>query len=326
MKLYKPDHIDLSICIVNWNSRDVLQHCLKSIYDFSDDIVIEIIVVDNNSSDNSCQMIENNYSKVVLIKNDKNIGFGKANNIALTKCRGEYILILNPDIIIRQNSLKEMMDFLYSNSSIGCIGCKLLNLDGSIEDSYYTYFPTPSSELKERLLINRFIKKDNRNIAFEKKPIRVSWIVGACMMFQKEVLILMGGFDEQYFMYSEDADLCFRLIKNDYQIFYLPYIEMLHYKAYSSDRQSKSYFSTVLQKESRYRFMHKNYGFMKAILYRLICFASGLVRLCILSLLLSFSTLFFRVKKKDFMFLFVRYLRVMLWSLGYENWTKVWHE
>lgn len=313
--------IDLTICIVSWNSRDILRKCLNSIYQFSDGLNIETIVVDNASTDNTPQEIAAEFPDVVLLSNKINLGFGRANNLAIKKSRGRFILLLNPDVVIVRPSLRQMINFLESNPEVGCAGCKLVNLDGSIQESYFEQFPTPMNEFLEGITVKRLLGSLLTKRIYND-VIKASWIVGACMMFKRELLLKLSGFDERYFMYGEDVDLCFRLRNLGYEIVYLNNIEMLHYHGDSSKKKAKRYFSTILQRESVYRFMKAHYNNRNALLYRIFWIVSGFVRLLILIPAIIFSFLTFR-KNLSFLFqVFEKYARVILWGIGFEKWTR----
>jgi len=315
--------VDLSVCIINWNGKDILKKCLQSISKYDENLNIQIIVVDNASTDNSSLMVCSEFPEVMLIQNDRNIGFAKANNIAISKCLGRFVLLLNPDIIIKEYCFRQMIQFLEKNFDAGCIGCKLVNLDGSIQECFFQYFPTPFNEfLKEGLMFDKLLKK-----IFSKKPddnsiLEIEWIVGACMMFRREVIFFLNGFDEQFFMYSEDVDLCYRLRKLGYKIYYMGNLEMIHHRAALSKKKSKRYFSSILQKESRYKYMILYYGSIGATIYKLLWVISGLIRVSILSpaVIITFIA---GLSSKDLMILALeKHFRIICWGIGFEKWTR----
>jgi GT2 family glycosyltransferase len=315
------NNIDLSICIVNWNGKEVLKKCLLSIDQHKEDLIVEIIIVDNASSDNSVEMIEKEFPEAILIKSDTNLGYGKANNIAIKRSRGKNILILNPDILIREPIFREMIQYLKCHPDVGCVGCKLINIDGSIQKSYHKSFPTPYSEFKQGMLINRLYDIIPRRNGKSQGNIKVSWLVGACMMFRNEVLETLGGFDDMYFMYGEDIDLCYRIYQLGYKIIYLDSLKMTHYHAFASGKKKKKYFSAVLQRESIYRFMKAHYNSISVVLYRLVWILSGIFRV----VLLLPSYIIFKITKNDVENLGLtieKYYRIVSWSLGKEEWTR----
>ena len=317
----KTQHIDLTICIVNWNTRDILRKCLQSIYTYSEDLAIEIIIVDNASTDGTVGQFKSEYPDVLIIENKNNIGFGRANNQAIHQSRGKYILLLNPDIILIEPCLTEMINFLKNHSKVGCVGTKLINTDNRIQKSYFKTFPTPFNQFKEGMLLNRLKNIISPKDKDTQNRFEVAWLVGACMMFKSELLKTLRGFDEQYFMFGEDVDLCYQLKKIGFKIYYLNDIKMLHHHAVSSKQQVKRYFSAVLQKESRYKFMKKNYGNSKAVFFRLGWFFSGLMRVILLIPTLFLSFIIRMKKATTIFFITEKYTRIITWALGFEKWV-----
>ena len=316
------NNIEVSICIVTWNACAVLRECLNSIYNTSKNISLEVIVVDNASSDDTTKMIENEYPQATLIQNEVNRGFAKANNQAIEICHGKYILILNPDVLINKSFLIELISFIQNHSGVGVVGCKLVNINGNIEKSYYYEFPTPLSEFKWGFLLHRLFKKPNVSDYPNKDVIEVAWIIGACMFFKAETLRDLGGFSEKYNIYTEDADLCFRLKSHDLKVYYLKSVEIIHYHGASSAKQKKHYFATVMQRESRYIFMHDHYGTMSALLYRLSWISSGIMRVFILFLLYITGCIRSKQIREKYIKTLETYLRVVFWGIGFERWTR----
>ncbi|MDD5772642.1 MAG: glycosyltransferase family 2 protein [bacterium] len=226
----------LTISIVNWNTKELLKNCLESIFQNYSGNDYEVIVVDNNSNDGSIEMLEKCFPRVKKIKNEYNAGFGKANNQAMAVCEGEYILILNPDIVIKKGSLEKMLDFLEKNESAGAAGAKLLNPDGTVQmKGFYRKFPS----LMQILLFKSVLYKIFRHFEgissryFEYQDINnlheVDQIPGACILVKREVYKKIGGFDEEYFIWYEDVDWCYRMKKAGWKLYYLPEAEITHY-------------------------------------------------------------------------------------------------
>ncbi len=316
------NNIDLSICIVSWNIKAKLYKCLDSINKYSEDLELEIIVVDNASSDNTVELIKKDFSNIKLIENNTNRGFGKANNQALKICKGKYILLLNPDIILIEPCLKQMISFLKHNGDGGLIGCSLINIDGNIQKSYFNNFPSLVNEFFEGLLLNRIKREVLRNSKQPKETIQVGWIIVGCMMFPREVIERVKGFNEIFFMYGEDVELCFRLSKLNYKIYYLPSIKMFHYHAASSKKQKRVYFSSVLQKESMFKFLQLHYSDFNAYLYKCIWLISSLFRLS-LSVVIFIPAFFGGDKiRRKFIYNIKNFSKIILWVFGYEKWVK----
>jgi GT2 family glycosyltransferase len=314
--------IEVSICIVSWNTCEILRECLKSIYDSAADLSIEVIVVDNASSDSTTTMIKNEYPQVALIENSANRGFAKANNQAIERCRGRYIAILNPDILVKNSFLHELISFTQEHPEAGAVGCRLVNRDGSIEKSYHDNFPTLFSEFTWGFLLHRIFRKHGNVDCSEEEVMEVSWIIGACMFFRADVLKRFGGFSEKYNIYTEDVDLCYRLKSRDLKVYYVKNLEIIHYHGASSAKQKKHYFSTVMQRESRYTFMLEYYGAVYALLYRILWISSGIMRVIILSLLYSVSCVGSSHTRNHYGKKLEKYARVVFWGVGFERWCR----
>lgn len=228
--------MDLSIIIVNYNTKEFLKGCLKSIYETAKNIKFEICVVDNASDDDSAQMVESNFPDVKLIKNKENFGFAKANNQGIETSTGRYILLLNPDVIVYPGAIEKMVEFMDKNHEAGAIGAKLLNPDGSVQISgYYCKFPSVSQVL--------FFYTALRHISFKipllkhrfwhhldtEKPCEVDQPPGACLMIRGSVIEQVGLLDEVFFLFFNDVDLCYRIKKAGWKIFYYPEAQMLHF-------------------------------------------------------------------------------------------------
>lgn len=319
----KRSKFDLSICIVNWNSSGQIKRCLESIYKNSGNFKLEIIVVDNASTDDSVRMIKSDFPEVLLIENKENIGFGRANNLAIRKSNGEYILILNPDIIVIQPVFHEMILFLASNKHVGVVGCKLVNDNGKVQKSFNKYFPNCFLSLINIFLPGKVIESLHIDPKKVNHSIQVAWIIGACMLFRREILLKLNGFDEQYYMFCEDIDVCYRLKLMGMRTYYLGNLEMLHDHGASIKKQAKSYFSAVLQRESVYRFMvtHRGMWFV-AIPYRLIWILIAISRILIMSPIALFYLLNYKKMRVPFFIVYNKYLRIISWGLGLEKWTR----
>jgi hypothetical protein len=236
--------IDLSIVIVNYNVKEFLQNLVESINKASKNITTEIIVVDNNSDDGSTEIIQEKYPFVNLIKNKENVGFGRANNIGLKISRGKYILMINPDTIVREDTFDKMIDFFEANKDVGLAGCKVLNPDGTLQLACRRGFPgvwtsfTKVTGLSTLFPKSNFFAKYNLTYLDENQSYEVDAISGAFMFMRSEVYESVDGFDPQFFMYGEDLDLCYRVQKAGYKVYYVHSTEIIHYKGESTKRSS----------------------------------------------------------------------------------------
>ncbi len=239
--------MDLSIIIVNYNVKEFLQNLLHSIFKSAQGISYEIIIVDNASDDGSVEFIKEKFfpkQEIKLIVNSINAGFGKANNQGLSTAKGKYILLLNPDTLLREDTLQKMINFFESTTDAGIAGCKILNPDGTLQLACRRSFPGPwTSFCKVTGLSSIFPKSKifaryNLTYLDENQTYEVDAISGSFMMMRKEVYEKVGGFDEDFFMYGEDLDLCYRIQKAGYKVFFVHSTQIIHYKGESTKRSS----------------------------------------------------------------------------------------
>lgn len=236
--------MDLSVIIVNYNVKEFLQNLLHSIEKASANLSKEIIVVDNASDDGSVEVIREKFPYVNLIENKINAGFGKANNQGLAVAKGKYILFINPDCIVSEDTLDKMISFFGGHSDCALAGCKILNSDGTLQLACRRSFPGPwTSFTKVTGLSNLFPKsrifaRYNLTYLDENKTYEVDAVSGSFMMMRKTVYDNVGGFDEQFFMYGEDLDLCYRIQKAGHKVFYVHSTQVIHYKGESTKRSN----------------------------------------------------------------------------------------
>jgi GT2 family glycosyltransferase len=236
--------IDISIIIVNYNVKEFVKNLLFSLHKALENYSSEIIVVDNASSDGSVEDIREKFPYVKVINNKDNVGFGKANNQGLEISEGKYIVLINPDTIVREDTFKKIIEFMKSKPEAGMTTCKVLNPDGTLQLACRRSFPGPWTSLTKitglsKLFPNsKLFAKYNLTYLDENKISEVDAISGSFMMFTREVYEKVGGFDPQFFMYGEDLDLCFRTQQAGYKVYYIPDTEIIHYKGESTKRSS----------------------------------------------------------------------------------------
>lgn len=273
---------DLSVIVVNWNARELLRRCLASIQEQTQGITYEILVVDNASSDCSADMVATHFPDVGLIRNAENVGFAKANNQAISHARGRYILLLNPDTVVLDNALEQMVTFAEGEPQIGSLGCKILAPDGNIDFRCARRFPSLLTEFFSRTrlskrfphnpLFGRFMMGDwDHNSSRE-----VECLVGACMMVRREVIDQVGPLDEDFFMYGEDMEWCHRIKKGGWQVFYYSEPQILHVGACSTAQNSAEMGVEYLQ--SMALFFRKYRGPGYALAYRILVLATTLAK------------------------------------------------
>jgi len=229
----------ISVIIVNYNVKDYLLNCITSIQHSEIDSDIEIIVVDNNSFDGSIEMLESKFSHITVIKNSLNLGFAKGVNQGFEKSSGKYILILNPDTIIQEDTLTLLSTYMDSFPKVGMCGPKILNADGTLQLSCKRSFPTPWVALPKILGLsklfprNRWMGRYNLTYLDSDQIQRVEAISGSCMFIRREVFEDIGLFDDRFFMFGEDLDFCFRTLQSGREIHYVPLTQIVHYKGES---------------------------------------------------------------------------------------------
>ena len=279
---------DLSIVIVNWNVRDLLRRCLHSIISSfqppTSNFQIEVIVVDNASSDGSVAMVEEEFPQVRLIANSENVGFTVGNNQGIAASRGRYIMLLNPDTEIVGDALATMVEYLDDHPQAGALGPQLLNPDGSIQSSRRR-FPTLATAFLESTVLQQWFPHNRvtRHYYMADRPDdevqEVDWVTGACLLVRRETVEQVGLLDEGFFMYSEELDWCRRMKAQEWKVVYLPTARVIHYGAQSSE-QVKS-FQHIQFQRSKVRYFRKYHGPWQAEVLRLFILATYLYQLIV---------------------------------------------
>ncbi|WP_303317346.1 glycosyltransferase family 2 protein [Flavivirga abyssicola] len=227
----------LSVVILNYNVRYFLELCLKSVQTATTGIDAEIIVVDNNSEDESCQMVKELFPDINLIENKTNFGFSKGNNIGVSQAKGEYICILNPDTVVAEDTFLKLLKFSEEQEKVGIVGCKLINGVGLFLPESKRNIPYVKAAFKK---IFGNPEDYYANHLQENEVGGVDVLVGAFMLLKRDVYNIVGGFDEDYFMYGEDIDLSYRVYKAGYNNYYYGKSSVIHFKG-ESTLKDKSY-------------------------------------------------------------------------------------
>lgn len=294
--------IDLSIIIVNYNVKEFLLNLLDSIRIAAKNISIEMIVVDNASDDGSVEILRQKFPDITLIANNVNVGFGAANNQAMRIAKGKYFLLINPDTIVREDTFIKMIEFFEKVPEAGIAGCKVLNPDGSLQLSCRRSFPGPWTSFTKVTGLSTFFPKSrilaryNLTYLDENQTYEVDAVSGAFLMMRKEVYKSIGGFDEQFFMYGEDLDLCYRVQKSNYKVFYLHSTEIIHYKGESTKRSSID--ETKIFYNAMHLFVRKHFSssfivesiLQAAIIFRKLFAFANVYKLSIISIITDFFT------------------------------------
>lgn len=253
----------LTISIVNYNTGEYLLRCIKSLEKVTGEIDMVVYIVDNASSDDSLWKVKNEKINLDInyILNDQNLGFGKAHNQVLKKLSTEYILILNPDVEVKKGDLATMISYMEDNPGIGAATPEIILPNGMIDLTAHRGFPTPWASFKY------FILKDDSLYHLTGQDLtkthEVDAITGAFLLTRKSVLEKVGFFDEDYFMYAEDIDLCFRIKKAGYKIVYLPQVKILHHKGISTGLKKHSLQNSTATTETRKKMTGYFYQTMK---------------------------------------------------------------
>lgn len=227
---------DLSIAIVNTNTCELLRACLQSIRDTQGDLNVQTVVVDNNSWDDSVQMMKAEFPEVHLIENDYNAGFPKATNQGLAASTGRYLLLLNPDTIVKPNCFQLMMEFLEKNPDVGAVGPRIRYPTGKLQYSARTFPNLLTGAFNSKSILTRLFPNNPWSRAYTardedyERTRDVDWLVGACIMVPRRVYEEVGGLDEIYFLYSDDVDWCLEMKKRGWRRVYYHEPEIVHYE------------------------------------------------------------------------------------------------
>lgn len=232
--------MQLSIIILNYNVKYFLELCVLSVQNAIHDLNAEIIVIDNNSQDGSCEMMKNRFPQIRLIENKKNLGFPKGNNIGVSQAKGEYICILNPDTVIAEDTFTKVLTFASNQSNLGIVGCKLIDGTGNFLPESKRGTPTPFVAFTKitglyKVFPSTFGKYYAQHLANDETG-KVDILVGAFMLLKRDLYTEIGGFDENCFMYSDDIDLSYMALKRGKDNYYFHETSIIHYKGESTIR------------------------------------------------------------------------------------------
>lgn len=259
---------NLSIVILNYNSGNFLLKCLESIEKNNKDLNLDIWIVDNDSKDESIASARKKFPKLNYILEKENQGFARGNNLGLKKVKNEFVLILNPDTEIFPDTLEYMVNFMNNHPDVGASTCKVELANGKLDPASHRGFPTPLASFLYFMGNDSLYHLSNKNI---NETHEVDAISGSFFLTRKSILDKVGpaiaGFDEDYFMYAEDLDLCFKIKKAGYKIMFVPNVKIIHYKGVSSGIKSHSQEISTASEESKLRAFNSFYETMK-IFYR----------------------------------------------------------
>jgi N-acetylglucosaminyl-diphospho-decaprenol L-rhamnosyltransferase len=272
---------DVSVIVVNWNTCDLLAQCLASILDTRDALDVEVLVVDNASSDGSQAMVRSRFPGVRLIENEENVGFARANNQAMALCRGRYALMINSDAIATPGAIQALVGLADAEPRAGIVGAQLLNPDGSFQASY-SPFPTLWREFLILTGLGRLLRGrwyPSRGPMEDKGPRIVDYVEGACLLVRRQATQEVGGLDEGYFMYAEEVDWCYAMKQRGWQVWYQPDARIIHHGGASS-RQRRTQREADLYR-SRVRFFRKHYGDAAAVGLKMLIYSLTVVKVVV---------------------------------------------
>lgn len=255
--------MDLTVQIVNWNAREHLRQSLRSILEHPPHLEYEILVLDNASWDGSAQMIEKEFPQVRLLVSEQNLGFSKGHNLLAKGAQGRYLFLLNPDTLVMPGALDKLVAFADAHPEVGIVGPKILNPDGSLQYSCRT-FPNPIAALFRNTPLGKLFPhnrytRDYLMTDWDHNSTReVDWVSGAAMFVRKSLYDQLGGFDEQFFMYCEDMDICYRAWQAGSKVVYYPEPVIVHAIGRSTDLVANRMIRTFHQ--SMYRYYKKHYA------------------------------------------------------------------
>jgi len=313
--------MDVSVCIVNWNTVALLRRCLLSIEHYTAGVRHEVIVVDNASADDSVAMVAHEFPNVRLIASPDNLGFARGSNLAAAAAIGHCVLYLNPDTELVTDALTGMCHYLATHPECGAVGCRLLNSDGTIQLTCAAAFPNARNELASMLMLNRLFP---RSPLFASRELNhwdhadsrdVECLSGACMMLRRDLARRLAGFDESLFMYGEDLDLCRRIQGEGLTLHYLATETIYHHEG-SASRQRVNSFAPLFQRAANHYFLQKNFGTAEAWRYRGAVSIGSMLRLVAGLVVSPFWMLWNGLRNRAPWQFIARHANLFLWSVG----------
>lgn len=251
--------MDVSVIMVNYNTLELTKNTINSVIEKTSELNYEIILVDNASVDGSVEFFEREYKdKIIFIKNNENLGFGRANNKGIEIAKGKYVFLLNSDILLINNAIKILFDFMEKNEDCGVCGGNLFDVNLKPTHSFLKKLPCLSSEINFQLnffsKIFRKIINKREDFNYSKNEKEVGYVTGADMMIRKKILLETGLFDKDFFMYSEESELTYRIKQKGYKVISIPQAKIVHLEGKSSIFKEKKHHMFL---ESKYKYFYK---------------------------------------------------------------------
>jgi GT2 family glycosyltransferase len=312
----------LSVVIVNWNSAAYAVEAIKSISATIGDLDYEILVVDNASTDDSREVLGHPLPRTTVIHSPVNLGFARANNLAVREAAGRCILFLNPDTRVLEGAIGRMLAAIESSADVGVVGARLLNSDLTLQLSCVRPFPTIANQVFDAQWLRRRTPTLSswRRAAMLANPrsrlVDVPAVSGACLMIRCGLFRRLGGFSEDYFMYAEDTDLCHQAWRSGLRVCHVPSARVIHAAGGSSRMQADDGFVAVLQRESTYRFLAKTRGPRYAWRYRRAIQTAAVARILVL------QTILLPTHRPHMHASLRKWRRILRWTRGLEPWAE----
>ena len=303
--------MDLSVIIVNWNTKGLLLQCLTSVYERIVGQGSEVFVVDNGSRDGSNEAVQEKFPNVKLIRNQKNLGFAMANNKALCLSKGKYLLLLNPDTQVKEGAIEKLISFMDTHPDTGIAGGQLLNSDGSKQNSIAN-FPSLATELlNKRLLRWLFPKKFPGKEKNYSDPIEVDSVIGACMMVKRDAMEQVGFLNEDYFLFLEETDWCYRMKQASWKVYHVPQAEIIHSQGKTANFVKEK--AKIEYYRSLYLFFEKHRGDIQSMILKTLLFIRFSMDF-IIAVLSCLFTLFMQERSKRRLLI---YGRLVYWHFRF---------
>jgi hypothetical protein len=305
------------VIIVNWNTKDLVCQCIDSLAQTLKKTDTEVFVVDNGSTDGSLGVVREKFPGVRLIENPVNLGFAKANNQAISLSSREYLLLLNPDTQVKDEAIERMLSFMDAHPEAGVVGAQLLNVDASKQNSIAN-FPSLATELLNKSFLRwLFPDKFPGKETDYPGPVEVDSVIGACMMARRKALEQVGLLDEEYFLFLEETDCCYRMKKAGWKIYHIPQAKILHFQGKSAEAEKGK--ARIEYYRSRYHYFRKNRGsFQSSVLFigLIIKLSVELVFATIACVFTLFMVKKWRTKLSTYLFLMWWHLRLCPPEMG----------
>jgi GT2 family glycosyltransferase len=314
--------MELSIIYVNWNSVPFLRESIASVYENTQGISFEIIVVDNASPQGGVDALQEQFPEITIIKSERNLGFARANNTGFRNSSGSYILLLNPDTKLAGPAINIMLENIRALPDAGTMGCKLLNTDLSVQITSIQKFPT---------ILNQVLDAEYLQLRWPHCPLwdigplfsdhvkllKVDVISGACILVRREVFEQVGMYSEEYFMYGEDIDLNYKIKRAGFTNYYVGEAEIIHHGGKSSSLQAASHWATIMKYKAMGRLFCKMRGRMYGWLYRAAMGCTAVGRLALLAIAYPLGNIVW--DRKSVRFAAHKWKAVLKWAVGRQE-------